>query len=167
MRTWVDDWTLDDDTQIPHCDSRILHRPGDCIYCDRHPLAQLARYGAKVYFTGDLHVMSDPAWIPCPADAARPPGSSSDHRRWGGNKPTSATGDPAWPAESVASVLMYGDKGGRVRWPLPERIRRRAGQPFVNLRYRWRGYRHVDGMWIYSSGSRPGWRNLWHNPWRC
>ena len=37
-----------------------------------------------------------PAWdlLPCPADAARPPGAGNDHRRRGGNKPTSATGDP-------------------------------------------------------------------------
>jgi hypothetical protein len=50
---------------------------------------------------------------PCPADTARPPGEPADHRRWGGNKPSSATGDPSWPAETAASVMMYGDKGGR------------------------------------------------------
>lgn len=56
-----------------------------------------------------------PAWdaMPCPADAARPQGAGNDHRRWGGNKPTSADGDPSWPAETAASVMMYGDKGGR------------------------------------------------------
>lgn len=25
--------------------------------------------------------------LPCPADAARPPGSPSDHRQWPGNRP--------------------------------------------------------------------------------
>jgi len=30
-----------------------------------------------------------PVWdiLPCPADAARSPGASNDHRRWGGNRP--------------------------------------------------------------------------------
>jgi len=60
---------------------------------------------------------------PCPADAARPPGSPGDHRRWGGNKPTSATGDPSWPVETAASRVMIGDKGGRVPWPFWHRIR--------------------------------------------
>jgi hypothetical protein len=74
-----------------------------------------------------------PAWdaMPCPADAARPATATNDHRRWGGNKPTSATGDPSWPAESAASVAMYGDKGGRAPWPLRERITRR-------IRHIWR-----------------------------
>lgn len=53
--------------------------------------------------------------VPCPADAARPPTADNDHRRWGGNRPTSAMGDPSWPAESAASRMMYGDFGGRAR----------------------------------------------------
>ena len=60
---------------------------------------------------------------PCPADAARPPGSRADHRRWGGNRPTSATGDPSWPVETAASRAMYGDKGGREPVSLGHRLR--------------------------------------------
>ncbi len=62
---------------------------------------------------GDCHPY--PAWdiLPCPADFARPPGASNDHRHWAGNKPTSAAGDSSWPRESAASVALYGDQGGR------------------------------------------------------
>ena len=51
--------------------------------------------------------------MPCPADAARPPGSPSDHRRWGGNTATSRRGDPSQPVQTTASVMLYGDQGGR------------------------------------------------------
>lgn len=107
--------------QFPHCDQRILHAPEDgCEYCNDQPEWQALREAWGIAFTGH-----EPAegQLPCPADAARPPGSGADHRRWGGNKPTSAAGDPSWPAETAASVMMYGDKGGREPWPLAERIR--------------------------------------------
>lgn len=93
-----------------------------------------------------------PAWdvMPCAADAARPPGASNDHRRWGGNKPTSATGDPSWPAESGASVVMYGDKGGRELWPLAERLRRRIRRPLDDWRKRRHGWRKENGWWRYG-----------------
>ena len=98
---------------------------------------------------GDHTPLRELEQMPCPSDAARPPGAPNDHRRWGGNKPTSAAGDPSWPAESVASVMMYGDKGGRQRWPLPERIRTRLGQPLENRRMRKRGWRRTGGGWRY------------------
>ena len=88
---------------IPHCDSRILHRANKCEYCDR-PLWQKKRWNLNIANTG----CEPMAWQdPCPADAARPPGSESDHRRWGGNKPTSARGDSSWPEETFASKVMY------------------------------------------------------------
>lgn len=87
--------------------------------------------------------------MPCPADAARPQGSSGDHRRWGGNKPTSAEGDPSWPAESAASRVMYGDKGGREPWPLRERIARRLRGPLHNRKLRRAGFRREGGWWRY------------------
>lgn len=139
--------------QYPHCDSRVLHAPGECEFCDTHPIWQELRRAWGIAFTGHqpraslpvcgrecmwgddskwtclqaaghekaapgklatLHAPT-PEWeaTPCPADAARPPGADNDHRRWGGNKPTTADGDPAWPTESLASRVMYGDKGGR------------------------------------------------------
>lgn len=153
------------DLTYPHCDSRVLHEPSECEYCDGHPEWQALRKAWGIAFTGHppraglprckrpmqetfpgygLGVACEqprghegechpyPAWdtTPCPADAGRPPGSVADHRRWAGNKPTSATGDPSWPAESPASRVLYGDKGGRVPWPLRERIMRRARRRF-------------------------------------
>lgn len=134
--------------QFPHCDQRILHAPGECQYCDMHPEWQELRQAWGIAFTGsqqslmlvanrEVQQCTRPfphlcerdgpcngwpcSWpkLPCPADASRPPGTSSDHRRWGGNKPTSARGDPSWPAESVASVMFYGDMGGRAPTPRP------------------------------------------------
>lgn len=85
--------------------------------------------------------------MPCPADADRPPGAGNDHRRWGGNKPTSAEGNPEWPRETLASAMMYGDKGGRADWPLRERIRRRVARPFSNRRMRRDGWRRDGNGW--------------------
>ena len=106
--------------QFPHCDSYILHAPGECEYCDRHPEWQELRQSWGIAFTGHSDEIQDRAGrtdgvpiLPCPADLSRPPGADNDHRRWGGNKPTSARGDSSWPAESSASVVMYGDQGGR------------------------------------------------------
>jgi hypothetical protein len=94
---------------IPHCDSRILHDPQECEYCDR-PEWQVKRGELHIAWTG-----CDPeeGQIPCPADFERPPISEGDHRRWGGNKPTSSVGNPSWPTESFPSRVMYGDMGGR------------------------------------------------------
>jgi hypothetical protein len=130
-----------------HCDSRIVHAPGECEFCDMHPSMQAGRIAANVAFTGHEPT---PGQIACPADEDRPPGSPSDHRRWGGNKPTSAKGDPSWPAETFASAVMYGDQGGRQPWPLPERIRRRLKRPFVAWKMRRDGYRLQDGVWVYK-----------------
>lgn len=96
--------------QFPHCDARILHAPGECEYCDLHPEWQELRKMWGIAFTGHLpgpitaadvegqggsrsYAISwrTPAtrpevWLPCPADFARPAGSTSDHRRWYGNR---------------------------------------------------------------------------------
>lgn len=97
------------DTTIPHCDSRILHAPEECEYCDR-PDWTRERLKTKLTFTGRSPVDGE---SPCEADATRGPGTSGDHRRWGGNKPTGSEGDATWPEETLASHIMYGDKGGR------------------------------------------------------
>jgi hypothetical protein len=131
---------------FPHCDERVLHGPGECEFCDLYPDKQAARRRMGIAFTGHPPYFGQ---LPCPADAARPAGSPADHRRWGGNKPTSATGDPAWPIESAASRVMYGDKGGRQPWPLPERIARRLRRPFEDWRKRRRGWRKTPGGWRY------------------
>ena len=147
-----------------HCDNRVLHAPGDCEYCDRHPEVQAYRIENGICFTGhtgpEMRALFDHErlgyqWKTCPADKARPPGSSSDHRRWGGNKPTTATGDPSWPAESFASVVMYGDHGGREPWPLQERVRRSAVRPLHSLSYWLRGYEKHRGYVSFGGNSRP------------
>lgn len=99
---------------LPQCAQPItgLGYPAVCQQPEGHPEGE-----CKPYPVSDI--------LPCPADFARPPGADNDHRRWGGNKPTSATGDPTWPRESFASQVMYSDQGGRQPWPLPERLRRR------------------------------------------
>lgn len=108
---------------------------------------------ARGHHEGDRPTLHSPQpeteALPCPADAARPPGSSADHRRWGGNKPTSAEGDPSWPAETAASAALYGDKGGREPWPLRERAWRRLRAPFDDWRRRRAGWRREGGWWRY------------------
>lgn len=70
------------DTPFPHCDSDILHAPGECAVCDLYPSKQKARILEQVAFTGHEPL---PSQQPCPADARRPPDSSSWHGRWHGN----------------------------------------------------------------------------------
>jgi hypothetical protein len=100
---------IDDDRvqyAAPHCDSRILHAPSECEYCADQPELQGKRWLLGIAHTGHAPGRGE---IPCEADATRPPDSESDHRRWGGNKPTSANGDDSWPEETFASKVMYGD----------------------------------------------------------
>ena len=63
-------FTLLHQSQYPHCDSRILHSPGKCMYCDKHPEWQELRLAWHIAFTGDAPAEG---WLPCPADHARPP----------------------------------------------------------------------------------------------
>lgn len=91
-------------SQFPHCDQRILHKPGTCAHCDGHPLWQQLRDAWGVAFTGEAPVGDQ---VPCPADHARPPDDESDHRRWVGNKPT-LTGGKDWPPAVPSSQMMYG-----------------------------------------------------------
>lgn len=65
---------------FPHCDSRILHAPGECRFCDQDPHAQTLRQAWGIAFTG--HPAPD-GGLPCPADHARGDG----HKAWGGNRP--------------------------------------------------------------------------------
>lgn len=67
---------------MPHCDTRILHKPGECEYCDHYPDWQELRQMWSIAFTGHEPTADQ---LPCPADHTRPPGSPSDHRQWYGN----------------------------------------------------------------------------------
>lgn len=63
----------------PHCDSRVVHAPGECEVCDEHAgHLQREREANDVCFTGK----KDRRW-PCPADVARP----ETNQRWHGNRP--------------------------------------------------------------------------------
>lgn len=73
----------------PHCDSNVLHAPGECEYCDHYPVEQQARVTAGTPFTGHG---ADPAtavrpletinlW---PGNRARQPGLTN-HQWWHGD----------------------------------------------------------------------------------
>lgn len=67
--------------RYPHCDSRVLHAPGECDYCDQHPDWQALRAeGWRINFTGH----ADPDKAPCPSDAQRGLGGA---HIWPGNRP--------------------------------------------------------------------------------
>ena len=39
------------DYRPPHCNAQVLHAPGECVYCDREPVAQQARIDSGTPFT--------------------------------------------------------------------------------------------------------------------
>jgi len=72
---------LDIIRQFPHCDALVLHAPGECEYCDRHPDWQQLRQMWGINFTGK----TQPTKAPCPAERRR---SVEKIHRWGGNRPS-------------------------------------------------------------------------------
>lgn len=66
--------------QYPHCDAKVLHAPGDCVYCDMHPDWQELRQTWGIAFTG----RHEPGLVLCPSEQARPL-SAINH--WPGNTP--------------------------------------------------------------------------------
>ena len=64
--------------QFPHCDQRILHAPGECQFCDKHPDWQELRTKWGIAFTG---YEPEGTELPCPADHAR----GDNHKLWYGN----------------------------------------------------------------------------------
>lgn len=67
--------------QFPHCDPRVLHAPGECEFCDKHPIWQALRLAWGIAFTG---FEPDDKELPDPATHAR--GASVN--LWGGNRPS-------------------------------------------------------------------------------
>ena len=67
--------------QSPHCDSRILHAPGECEYCDHYPEWQALRILWGICFTG---YEPDDKELPDPATFNRP---LPIINKWGGNRP--------------------------------------------------------------------------------
>ena len=86
--TLVESWTdvnlqeelRNGEVQFPHCDSSVLHAPGECEYCDRHKDWQILRHMWGINFTGH----KDPTKIPCPAERFR---TTESIESWGGNVP--------------------------------------------------------------------------------
>lgn len=83
--------------QAPHCDSDILHAPGECAYCDRRPEWQALRMLWGIAFTGHqpkIHGSGPAAWheIACPSDIRRP---GSVAARWPGNVARLQAGPPS------------------------------------------------------------------------
>src|SRR5579859_7494579 len=80
--------------QFPHCDQRVLHAPGECEYCDRHPEWQALRKAWGIAFTGhsnDVEVYTDfsgkvirKKLLVCPSEVDR---SYEVINRWPGNRP--------------------------------------------------------------------------------
>ncbi len=66
---------------MPHCDQRVLHRPGTCVYCDKFPDLQHAREVMMINFTDT----NDRDKVPCPSTWFR---SRETIERWPGNRAT-------------------------------------------------------------------------------
>lgn len=59
---------LDSRASHPHCDQRVLHAPGECVYCDKYPDHQELRSVWGLNFTGHR----EPGKLVCPAEQRRP-----------------------------------------------------------------------------------------------
>jgi hypothetical protein len=66
---------------FPHCDSLVLHAPGECQVCDLYPTAQAKRIKDRINFTGQRVK----GRTKCPSERRRP---LSDINAWGGNRPS-------------------------------------------------------------------------------
>lgn len=71
---------MDATPRFPHCDSNVLHAPGECVYCDGQPGLQSLRERLGINFTG--HYDEDKE--PCPAEMHR---DLDTINRWPGNTP--------------------------------------------------------------------------------
>lgn len=65
----------------PHCDSLVLHGPGECKFCDRYPDWQDARIRENIAFTGREPERFGTA---CPSTLTR---TVDTINLWPGNRP--------------------------------------------------------------------------------
>lgn len=78
--------------QMPHCDQLILHSPGTCEYCDRHPEWQQYRSASGIAFSNMSNEdVEKHGLVPCPSTYRR---SAEVRDRWGGNVPKPVITDP-------------------------------------------------------------------------
>lgn len=82
---------MDELPAFPHCDSLVLHAPGECVYCDKQPTLQALRVELGINFTGH----DDPDKEPCPAEKRR---KRETINRWPGNvaRPNGFQGVESW-----------------------------------------------------------------------
>lgn len=71
-------------SEIPHCDAAVLHAPGECEYCDRHPDWQALRRVWGIAYTGHQLSGDVELVLPCPSDWRRGLGGA---HVWAGNRP--------------------------------------------------------------------------------
>lgn len=93
---------------MPHCDSRVLHAPGECEYCDRYPAWQEYRQLARIAFTG--HEPGEYE-LPCPSTATR---TREVVERWPGNRPRSYT---VAGRSGERDIWMNTEENPGWRWP--------------------------------------------------
>lgn len=67
----------------PHCDDLVLHKPGECKYCDLYPERQAQRVKDGIAFTGQMPGPGVPE-KPCPSTQRR---SLDTINKWPGNQP--------------------------------------------------------------------------------
>ena len=95
--------------QFPHCDSRVLHAPTECVYCDHYPEAQQERIDNKINFTG--HHDTDKKM--CPAESAR---ALDNINRWGGNVAKKGDEDSVEYAIMIQEDSIIDEKTPLVEW---------------------------------------------------
>ena len=71
---------LENGGAFPHCDAMVLHKPGNCQYCDMYPMKQLDRMESNTNFSDE----NDSTKLPCPSTYAR---SAEVRDKWIGNTP--------------------------------------------------------------------------------
>lgn len=63
------------DGVFPHCDGRVVHKPGECAVCDEHAGGlQYLRQMWGINYTGHHKTVDSNGivMLPCPAEIARP-----------------------------------------------------------------------------------------------
>lgn len=90
--------------QFPHCDPRILHDTGECLYCDEHAEWQAVRKGWGINFTGH----HDADKLPCPSETQR---DINTIYKWPGNTPKPSYEPTPEDKAAVEALLSYVPKG--------------------------------------------------------
>lgn len=100
------------EAKFPHCDSRVLHAPGKCVFCDEYPDKQTERENKNIAFTGeDFWPQDGVKFRPksqCPAEEAR---SLEVINAWSGNRAITQ-GQLDVQSEQVRDLMSKYEKKG-------------------------------------------------------